>query len=174
MEAHNTRDDTVRVPKLDQARLRANFDSEHDPQVTCRTCPSAIDPRTTREEKWKRQKFLGCGGFGTVILKKCIGVFSDVEVGNDDNTGNLRAFKRIRKARNQRTLSKKSVGELNGLVFFSSPTVSMAHEHSHSTLQEQGVRGRQTKFSCIYSYSHSMNTTSSRPLGGMRALPLCL
>lgn len=121
---HVAKRDTVL--NLDRARLQATFDSEDDPQVTSHTFRNVIKPTTTRKEQWKRQKSLGCGGFGTVYLEKCIGVLGYVEVDDDDKTGELRAVKRIQKAKNQSSLSKASLRELNSLVFFSGPAVSIA------------------------------------------------
>lgn len=94
--------------------------------MTCHTVPNVAEPQKKRKEQWRRQKYLGSGAFGTVFLEECIGVVGDVEAGSEDNTGKLRAVKQIRKARNQTTLSKQSVRELNSLVFFSNPAVSIA------------------------------------------------
>ncbi|KAL1850732.1 hypothetical protein Daus18300_012810 [Diaporthe australafricana] len=107
--------------ELDRARLQATFDSEDDPQVTSHGFRNAIDPSSTRREEWERQKMLGSGGFGTVFLDKCMRVNGYVEVDEDDKTGQLRAVKWITKAKNQTSLSKDSIRELNSLVFFSGP-----------------------------------------------------
>jgi serine/threonine protein kinase len=124
VEEHDAKRDAVL--KLKQARLQATFDSEDDPQVTYHTFRNAIEPTTTREEQWERQKSLGCGGFGTVYLEKCTGVTGHVEHDDDDKMGELRAVKRIQKAKNQSSLSKTSVRELNSLICFSGPAVSLA------------------------------------------------
>lgn len=58
------------------------------------------------------RKLLGSFGFGSVILERCIGV-TGREDGHEDDTGKLRAVKRLQKPRNEVTLSAELLRELN-------------------------------------------------------------
>ncbi|KAK2608103.1 hypothetical protein N8I77_006736 [Diaporthe amygdali] len=79
------------------------------------------------------EKYIGCGGFGSVHLETCF----DVDVVWDDSDyedegeegdartkiGAFRAVKQLSKPRDQAKLSGKLLRELHSLVFFTKPKV---------------------------------------------------
>ena len=95
------------------SRLNARFSS--DPEYTEHSrdvLASPLERRLIRkEERWKKEKLLGCGSFGDVWLQECI---------YGDSKGKARAVKQMRKLQNT-----NYDGELEATAFFSHHEVSM-------------------------------------------------
>lgn len=116
---------------VQKARLQTSF-LESRPFHTVR---NQAAPGSTLREWWEHKKYIGCGGFGSVKLEKCI----DVEVlwddddyedeGNDgdatEKVGSLRAVKQLSKPRGQPKLSGEFLRELYALVSFTDPKVCL-------------------------------------------------
>ena len=77
--------DLVRISKLD---TRFHSDPEYTLHVKYVSGSTANQRKVRKEEKWKRQRKLGQGGFGLVWLERCI---------QGDSEGEVRAVKEIPK-----------------------------------------------------------------------------
>lgn len=113
------------------ARLETEFsNSNSDVRHTTRTQAAQ---GCSLQEYWNYEKYIGCGGFGSVHLERCF----DVDVVWDDSDyedegeegdartkiGAFRAVKQLSKPRDQAKLSGKLLRELHSLVFFTKPKV---------------------------------------------------
>lgn len=118
---------------VQKARLQTSF-LESRPCLR-HTVRNQAAPGSTLREWWEDKKYIGCGGFGSVNLEKCIDVEvlwdnSDYEDEGDDGgatekVGSLRAVKQLSKPRGQPKLSGEFLRELHGLVSFTGPKVCL-------------------------------------------------
>lgn len=129
------------LSRVERAKLATEFDSNDDPQCVTHSVrvgqPSGSS--RTRRETWRRKKYLGCGGFGSVFLHKCESVHvtwddSECEGDGDDDevVGKLRAVKQLSKSAHEQQLwggadPSGLLRELRGLLFFNRPEVSENH-----------------------------------------------
>lgn len=120
--------------ELNEAKLATEFDSEYDPQRVTHAIRAGQSSGASRirREGWRRRRYLGCGGFGSVFLEECESV--DVEWdnsecegdGDDDKMiGRLRTVKQLVKPSSevQTRLCEPFLRELRGLLFFNKPCV---------------------------------------------------
>ncbi|KAK7698492.1 hypothetical protein SLS64_012484 [Diaporthe eres] len=87
-------------------------------------------PGSSLREYWEYKKYIGCGGFGSVHLERCIDVEvlrdgsdyeDDANDGATNKIGSLRAVKKLSESRGQSKLSGEFLHELHSLIFFSQP-----------------------------------------------------
>lgn len=117
-----------------KARLQTTFSKSRDDHLH-HTVRNQAAPGSSLREHWEHKKYIGCGGFGSVNLEKCVDVEvlwddSDYEDEGDDGgatdkIGSLRAVKQIQKPRGQTKLSGELLRELHGLVSFTDPEVCL-------------------------------------------------
>jgi hypothetical protein len=94
--------DLVRVSKLD-THFYSN--PEHVQHVCYISGDAPRQRKVRKEERWRRERWLGRGGFGTVESQLCI---------QGDNKGKLRAVKKI-----QKLPSSDYYRELEAIALFS-------------------------------------------------------
>jgi hypothetical protein len=94
--------DLVRVSKLD---TQFHSDPEHVEHVHYISGRTPRQRRIRKEERWKRERWLGRGAFGTVESQLCI---------QGDSEGKLRAVKKI-----QKITSSDYNRELEAIALFS-------------------------------------------------------
>lgn len=89
-------------------------------------------PGSSLREYWEYEEYIGCGGFGSVHLERCMDVEvlrggsdyeDDANDGATNKIGSLRAVKKISESRGQSKLSGEFLHELHSLIFFSQPKV---------------------------------------------------
>lgn len=68
------------IPKLDHYKLETVF---HDGYVVHTTYELELSTKQGKESTWREEKFIGAGGFGSVLLEK------------EDGSGQLRAVKTL-------------------------------------------------------------------------------
>ena len=112
--------DLVHVSKLD---TQFHSDPEYTQHVKYVSSSTTKQRRTRKEEKWKRERGLGQGGFGIVWLEQCI---------QGDSKGKVRAVKKIPKLK-----SDNYTRELEAIALFSHTKVSLPFSliHPSSFLQ---------------------------------------
>lgn len=116
---------------VQKARLQTSFFEAH-PYLR-HTVRNQAAPGSSLREYWEHVRYIGCGGFGSVNLQRCIDVEvlwddSDYEDQGDDGGAtekirSLRAVKQLSKPRGQPKLSGELLRELHALVSFTDPKV---------------------------------------------------
>ena len=99
--------DLVQVSKLD---TQFNLDPQYTQHVRYVSSSITKQRRIRKEEKWKRERRLGQGGFGVVWLEQCI---------QGDSKGEVRAVKKVPKLE-----SVNCNRELEAIALFSHSKVS--------------------------------------------------
>ena len=100
--------DLVRISKLD---TQFHLDPEYVQHVQYVSGSTLKERKVRKEERWKRERWLGRGGFGTVELERCI---------HGECEGKVRAVKKIQKLE-----SSNYYRELEAIALFSHSKVSL-------------------------------------------------
>ncbi|KAG6360970.1 hypothetical protein INS49_012038 [Diaporthe citri] len=109
---------------VQDARLQTTF--LQSPPGVRHTVRNTAAPGSSLREYWERKKYIGCGGFGSVHLEKCVDIEvlrddSDYDGGATNKIGSLRAVKEVSQTKCQSNLSEEFLRELHSLVFFTQP-----------------------------------------------------
>lgn len=131
------------------------------------------------KEWWEPERYIGCGGFGSVQLQRCYDVDvlwddSEYEEEGDDGgakikVGTLRAVKQISKPRDQVKLSGQFLHELHSLVFFATPKVWSLSVSSFALETSSQVRIENQPLKSV----NSTRSALSRPMVGTRTSKRC-
>lgn len=131
------------------------------------------------QECWEPERYIGCGGFGSVELQRCTHVDviwddSEYEEEGDDGgatskVGALRAVKQISKPRDEAQLSRQILHELHSLVFFANPKVWSLSVSSFALGTSSQVRVEDQPLRSV----NSTTSALSRPMDGSRARKRC-
>ena len=108
MAATTSMPDLVQVSKLD---TQFNLNPQYTQHVKYVSSSTTKQRRARKEEKWKRERKLGQGGFGTIWLEQCI---------QGDSKGEVRAVKKLLKLE-----SSNCNRELEAIALFSHTKVSL-------------------------------------------------